>query len=140
MARTGVGLQPQPTEGEHNDNILMANPMAGAYVELPAHRYRLKAPTFTGNEDVEQFIQEFSDVADVAQWSPKVALMQLRMAPSRSLQARSQRSRHFCWAEGPFWHLRCGRQDPNTTATARPTHHPLGSCGHHEEVSAGCVR
>ena len=39
----------------------------------------MKAPTFTGDEDVEQFIQKFSDVADVTQWPPRVALLKLRM-------------------------------------------------------------
>jgi len=80
MAGTGVGLQPRTTKGEHNDNTLRENPIARAYAELPAHRYRLKGPTFTGNEDVEQFTQEFSDVADVTQWPPKIALIQLRRA------------------------------------------------------------
>jgi len=45
-----------------------------------AYRYRLKAPVFTGLEDVEQFIQEFSEVIDIIQWSPRVDLIQLRMA------------------------------------------------------------
>jgi len=40
-----------------------------------AYRYRLKAPTFTGLEDIEQFIQEFSDVIDITQWPPRVALI-----------------------------------------------------------------
>jgi len=44
------------------------------------YRYHLKASTFTGLEDVEQFIQEFSDVIDITQWPPRVALIQLRMA------------------------------------------------------------
>jgi len=46
------------------------------------YRYRLKAPVFTGSEDVEQFIQEFSEVIDITQWPPWVALIQLRMAPT----------------------------------------------------------
>lgn len=33
-----------------------------------AYRYRLKAPTFTGLEDVERFIQEFKEVIDITQW------------------------------------------------------------------------
>jgi len=45
-----------------------------------ANRYCLKAPIFMGREDVEQFIQEFSDVTDIALWPPRVALVQLRMA------------------------------------------------------------
>jgi len=45
-----------------------------------AYRYRLKASTFMGWENVEQFIQEFSDVVDITQWPPRVALIQLWMA------------------------------------------------------------
>jgi len=48
--------------------------------ELNEDRYRLKAPTFTGEEKVEQFVQEFQDVMENAQWLPKVALFKLRMA------------------------------------------------------------
>jgi len=48
--------------------------------ELNEDRYRLKAPTFTGEEAVEQFIQEFHDVMEVTQWPPRVALLKLRMA------------------------------------------------------------
>jgi len=48
--------------------------------ELNEERYWLKAPTFTGEEAVEQFIQEFQNVMEVAQWPPRVALLKLRMA------------------------------------------------------------
>jgi len=48
--------------------------------ELNEDRYRLKAPTFTVEEEVEQFIQEFSDVMEVTQWPPWVALLKLRMS------------------------------------------------------------
>jgi len=40
-----------------------------------AYRYRLKAPTFAGQEDVEQFIQEFSDLVGITQGPPRVALI-----------------------------------------------------------------
>jgi len=33
-----------------------------------------------GEEDVEQFIQEFSNVMGVAQWPLRVALLKLRMS------------------------------------------------------------
>jgi len=55
-----------------------------------AYRYCLKAPTFTGREDVEQFIQMFSDVIDITQWPPRVALIQLRMALTE--QAKPKRT------------------------------------------------
>jgi len=40
-----------------------------------AYKYRLKAPVFTGLEDVEHFIQEFSEVINITQWPPRVALI-----------------------------------------------------------------
>jgi len=64
-------------EGELDIAVAPEGPML--QVE-EAHRYRLKAPTFTGREDVEQFIHEFEDVVDITQWPPSVALIQLRMA------------------------------------------------------------
>jgi len=48
--------------------------------EEEAYRYKLEAPVFTGLEDVEQFIQEFSEVIAITQCPPRVALIQLRMA------------------------------------------------------------
>jgi len=48
--------------------------------ELNEVKYRLKAPTYMGEEKVEQFIQEFQDVMEVPQWPPRVALLELRMA------------------------------------------------------------
>jgi len=44
------------------------------------HKYRLKVPTFTGIEDVEQFISEFNETRDITQWPPRVALAKLRGA------------------------------------------------------------
>jgi len=34
----------------------------------PMNRYYLRAPTFSGKEDVEQFIAESSDVAAICRW------------------------------------------------------------------------
>jgi len=51
-----------------------------AHGKLSVYRYLLKAPVFTGNEDVEQFIQEFRNMVAVTQWLPRVALLQLRLA------------------------------------------------------------
>jgi len=64
-------------EGEPD---IAVNPEAPVLQEEEAYRYRLKAPVFTGLEDVEQFIQEFSEVIDITQWPLRVALIQLRMA------------------------------------------------------------
>jgi len=82
MATDNVGLPPQLAEGERDNNVPM-NPVIEkrrAPRELIEDRYRLKAPTFTGKEEVEQFIQEFSDVMEVTQWPPWVALLKLRMS------------------------------------------------------------
>jgi len=50
------------------------------HIELYEDRYRLKAPAFMDEEAVEQFIQEFQEVMEIAQWPPRVALLKLRMA------------------------------------------------------------
>jgi len=42
-----------------------------------AYRYKLEAPTFTGVEDVEQFISEFNETLAISQWPPRVALIKL---------------------------------------------------------------
>jgi len=44
---------------------------------LPMDRYHLRAPIFSGEEDMEQFITEFSDVAAICRWPNRVSLIQL---------------------------------------------------------------
>jgi len=44
------------------------------------HKYRLKTPTFTSVEDVEQFASEFHETWDITRWPPRVALAKLRGA------------------------------------------------------------
>jgi len=46
---------------------------------LPMNRYHLRAPIFSGEEDVEQFITEFSDVAAICRWPNRVTSIQLRL-------------------------------------------------------------
>jgi len=46
---------------------------------LPMDRYHLRAPIFSGKEDVKQFITEFSDVVAICRWPNRVALIQLRL-------------------------------------------------------------
>jgi len=46
---------------------------------LPMDRYYLQAPIFSGKEDVDQFITEFSDVAAICRWPNRVTLIQLRL-------------------------------------------------------------
>jgi len=68
---------PQRGEGEPTDrNVLGDSLQQEVHAEVSSDRHRLKASDFTGNEDIEQFIQEFSDVA-ITQWPSTVALLQL---------------------------------------------------------------
>jgi len=46
---------------------------------LPMDRYQLRAPIFSGEEIVEKFITEFSDVAAICRWLARVTLIQLRL-------------------------------------------------------------
>jgi len=83
MATPNDELPIPRAEGERDDNVVPVNPVleeVRAPRELNEDRYRLKAPTFTGEEEVEQFIQEFNDVMEVTQWPPRVALLKLRMS------------------------------------------------------------
>jgi len=84
MARDGTELLIPQNEGEDDDVVIPVNPVVLEEVRVPREldedRYRLKAPTFTGEEEVEQFIQEFQDVMEVTQWPPRVALLKLRMS------------------------------------------------------------
>jgi len=50
---------------------------------LPMDRYHLRAPIFSGEEDVEQFITEFSNVAAICRWPARVTLIQLRLCLTR---------------------------------------------------------
>jgi len=76
-----------------------------------AYRYRLKAPVFMGLDDVEQFIQEFSEVIDITQWPPWVALIQLQMALTEQTKPYglgTSVDEIFTATAGPLRHLRCG--------------------------------
>jgi len=71
-------------EGEEDNVAIPENPVVLEEVRVPRElnevRYQLKAPAFTGEEAVEQFIQDCQDVMEVAQWPPRVALLKLTMA------------------------------------------------------------
>jgi len=54
-------------------------------------KYRLKVPTFTGIEDVEQFASEFHETWDITQWPPRVALAKLRGALTGEAKPYGQR-------------------------------------------------
>jgi len=84
MAEEGTELPIPLNEGEKDNVAIPIEPVVLEEVRVPRElnedRYRLKAPTFSGEETVQQFIQEFQDVMEVAQWPPRVALLKLRMA------------------------------------------------------------
>jgi len=84
MAEEGAEIPIPLNEGEEDNVAMLVDPVVleeGRVArELNEDRYQLKAPTFTGEEAVEQFIQEFQDVMEVARWPPRVALLKLRMA------------------------------------------------------------
>jgi len=84
MAEEGTELPIPLNESEEDNVAIPIEPVVLEEVRVPRElnedRYRLKAPTFSGEETVEQFIQEFQDVMEVAQWPPRVALLKLRMA------------------------------------------------------------
>jgi len=46
---------------------------------LPMDRYHLRALIFSGEEDVEQLITEFSNVTAICRWPNRVTLIQLRL-------------------------------------------------------------
>jgi len=65
------------TEGEHTTIV---TPRRLFQPGEEAYKYRLEAPTFTGVEDIEQFILEFNETWSITQWPPRVALVKLRGA------------------------------------------------------------
>jgi len=83
METEDTKLPTPQTEGEGDNTVIPVHPVVLEDVRAPRElnedRYRLKAPTFTGEDEVEQFIQEFHDVMEVTQWPPRVALLKLRM-------------------------------------------------------------
>jgi len=84
MTTEGTELPIPLNEGEEDNVVIPVNPVVLVKVTVPRElnegRYRLKAPTFTGEEKVKQFIREFQDVMEVTQWPPRVELLKLRMA------------------------------------------------------------
>jgi len=67
-----------------NDDVPQQGPVAVEEDDkggpaLPMDRYHLQAPIFSGEEDVEQFITEFSDVAASCRWPNRVTLIQQRL-------------------------------------------------------------
>jgi len=120
---------------EVNDTIHIEPVVRGemrATREYYEDRYRLTAPTFThpphsssGEEPLEQFVHEFQDVMEIAQWPPRVALLKLRMALTgkakpcgvgRSIEEifASLRARFGIFTVDARAHLQRLRRDPHT--------------------------
>jgi len=74
----------QRDEGEEVNDTIPVEPVVRGEGRAPGEyyedRYRLTAPTFSGKEHLEQFVREFQDVMEIAQWPPRVALVKLRRA------------------------------------------------------------
>jgi len=76
---------PIPRDEEEGDDIVTpVDPavwdMVRVVIGFEETIYRLKIPTFTGRESVEQFIQTFQDLRNFARWPPRMALLKLRTA------------------------------------------------------------
>jgi len=82
----GTELPIPRNEGEEDNVDINVEPVVRKEVrihrEFYEEKYWLTVPTFSGEEPVEQFVQEFQDVMEVAQWPPQIALLKLRMALS----------------------------------------------------------
>jgi len=73
----------QQDKGELTGQIVPKSPVPWdeeAHKGLSGDRYRLKTPVCTCTEDVEQFIQELSDVVAVTHWPPRVTFLQFWLA------------------------------------------------------------
>jgi len=94
MAEEGTELPIPLNEGERDNVAIPIEPVVLEEVrvrrELYEDRYRLEAPTLSGEEAVKQFIQEFQEVMEVARWPPRVALLQ----PESSIERQGQTLRH----------------------------------------------
>jgi len=55
------------------------------------YKHKLKVPTFTGIEDIEQFISEFNETWAITQWPPRVALIKLWEALTREAKPYGRR-------------------------------------------------
>jgi len=75
-------------EGERTHIV---NPRRLIQPREETHKYRLKTPTFTVVEDVEQFASEFHETWDITRWPPRVALAKLRGALTGEAKPYGQR-------------------------------------------------
>jgi len=113
MATEDTELPIPQNEGEGDDTVIPVNPVVLEDVRAPRElnedRYLLKAPNFTGEEEVEQFIQKFQNVMEVTQWPLRVALLKLRMSlmeKAKPYGLGPDNKQYLCFSAGPFWHLR----------------------------------
>jgi len=84
MAEEGIKLPIPRNEEEEDDIVTPVDPavwdMVRVVIGFEKTIYRLKVPTFTGKESVEQFIQTFQELRNFARWPPRMALLKLRTA------------------------------------------------------------
>jgi len=128
MATDNAELPTRQTESEHVNNVVPVNPVIEEKRvprELNEYRYRLTAPTFTDEAEVEQFIQEFNDVMEVTKWPPRVALLRLimslmdkakpyRLGPDINSIFASLRARFGIYAVDARARIQRLRHDPHT--------------------------
>jgi len=94
---------------------------------LPMDRYHLRAPIFSEEEDVEQFITEFSDVAAICRWPARVTLIELRPAKPYGIGQdvgdifETLRARFGLTARDARVQLQELRRNPKTTLRERAT-------------------
>jgi len=82
MAEEDTELPVPRNEEEEDDIVTPVDPAVWDVVRVvigfEETIYRLKVPTFTGKESVEQFIQNFQNLRNFARWPPRMALLKLR--------------------------------------------------------------
>lgn len=83
--------QPAAAAAAGNGMDAMAQVMAAAFRQAlqnvqPHRDDRVPVPSFNGEGDVELFIQQFNEIANVSGWTPAVAVLKLRHA----LQGKAQ--------------------------------------------------
>ena len=81
MANRGNAAR-QPAE----DADRLANAFQQAFRQLNGQRDQFKSPKFDGSEDVEMFIQKYTDVAQANNWDPRVAHLNLRLSLEKQAQ------------------------------------------------------
>ena len=123
-----LGPDEEPAEGRYTLETLIQTLWEdrAAARAPPGDRFRLKAPVFNGEGDVEQFLQEFHKVAVASEWPAHVELLQLRsclagqakpyaVGPSSDYICEALRTRFRLTVRGARAHLQGLRRDSNVS-------------------------